>query len=188
MNDLIFFSVIEYPDIFTYILKNLILYKDKNFVILSKMMRFNNRTAKYTIALFIILGISGLLYTSSFLQYGITQNKTGNTTAGSKQKDIGNMQQLQSLTKGNQQLLANSSSVSDDSLTKLSKESSTSKPNMTKETGQSQDGGQNQSASSQSGGQNQSASSQAGGQNQSAKSGGPLDQLGKMLGLTGGKK
>ncbi|MER5174639.1 MAG: hypothetical protein ABJB76_09815 [Candidatus Nitrosocosmicus sp.] len=133
-------------------------------------------SAKYTIAILTILGISGLLYASSFLQFGIAQNNSGGNNAGSQKKDVTSQQDLKNLTKGNQELLANSSSISNSSVTGMSKESSVGKPNMTKETGQSQSGQSAQNQTSQSG---QSA------QNQTSQSKGPLDFLSNLM---GGKK
>ncbi len=152
-----------------------ILYKNKNFVILFNTMIFKMNGAKYTIAILAILGISGLLYASSFLQFGIAQNNSGNN-AGSQKKDVGSQQDLKNLTKGNQELFANSSSISNSSVSGISKESSVGKPNMTKETGQSQSGQSAQNQTSQSG---QSA------QNQTSQSKGPLDFLSNLM---GGKK
>ncbi len=101
-------------------------------------MEFKLSTAKYAIAIFTILGIAGLLYTSNLLQTVIAQNKSNSNNTGTEKKDVGSLQQLKSLTKGNQELLANKSSVSNTSITGMSKESSAGKPNMTKETGQNQ--------------------------------------------------
>ena len=39
-------------------------------------MKFKMNRTKYAIAIFTILGISGLLYASSFLQYGVAQNQS----------------------------------------------------------------------------------------------------------------
>jgi hypothetical protein len=161
-------------------------------------MKFKMNRTKYAIAIFTILGISGLLYASSFMQYGVAQNQSNANNATSQKKDVGSIKDLQNLTKGNQELLKNSSNISNSSVAGISKESLTTKPNMSnaKIQNQSQSGGQNQSqsgAQSQSGGQNQSQSggqnqSQSGGQNQSQSGGqnkGPLDQL---LGSIMGKK
>ncbi len=137
-------------------------------------MKFKMNRVKYTIAIFTILGISGLLYASSFLQFGIAQNKSDGNKATSQKNDVGSIKALQNLTKGNQELLANKSSISNSSISGISKESLTTKPNMSNVIIKNQSGGQNQS---QSGGHNQS---QSGGQNK-----GPLDQL---LGSLMGKK
>ncbi|MDQ6724058.1 MAG: hypothetical protein M3Z01_07325 [Thermoproteota archaeon] len=137
------------------------MYKNKNFVVLLNTMRFKKNEVKYTIAILTILGVSGLLYASSFLQFGVAQNNSGGNNTGSQKKDVTSVQDLNKLTKGNQELLANSSSISNSSLsTGLGKESSTGKPNMTKESGQSA-------------------------QNQSGQSKGPLDFLSNLM---GGKK
>jgi hypothetical protein len=181
-------------------------------------MKFNFSTAKYTIAIFTILGISTLLYTSSFMQYGIAQNKSSSSSASSqKPKDIGTQQQLKSLTQGNQQILANNSKISNSSLSKIGSESATppptqgkpvpkSQPNptATQSTGQNQSSNKAASNATQSAGQNQSSNkaasnatqsagqsgnqSQSAGHNQSAKSSGPLDQLSKMVGSLVGGK
>ena len=171
-------------------------------------MKFKMNRTKYAIAIFTILGIAGLLYASSFMQYGVAQNQSNGNKAASQKNDIGSVKDLQNLTKGNQELLKNSSNISNSSVAGMSKESLTTKPNMSNVSiknqsqsgAQSQSGGQNQSgAQSQSGGQNQSQSgaqnqsgaqpiwctkSQSGGQNQSgAQNKGPLDQLlGSILG------
>jgi hypothetical protein len=158
-------------------------------------MKFKMNRTKYTIAIFTILGIAGMLYASSLMQYGMAQNQSTANNAASQKNDIGSVKDLQNLTKGNQELLKNSSNISNNSsLAGMSKESLTTKPNMSNASiknqsqsgAQSPSGGQNQSgAQSQSGGQNQSgAQSQSGGQNQSgAQNKGPLDQLlGSILG------
>jgi hypothetical protein len=144
-------------------------------------MKFKMNHTKYAIAIFTILGIAGLLYASSFMQYGVAQNQSNGNKAASQKNDIGSVKDLQNLTKGNQELLKNSSSISNNSsIAGMSKESLTTKPNMSNVSikNQSQSGAQ-----SQSGGQNQS---QSGGQNQSqsgVQNKGPLDQLlGSILG------
>jgi hypothetical protein len=114
------------------------LYKDKNFVKLVITMKFKFSTAKYTIAIFTILGISALLYTSSFMQYGLAQNKSSSTPASSQKKDIGTLQQLKSLTQGNQQMLANNSKISNSSLSKLGEEHKTPPPTQGKPVPKSQ--------------------------------------------------
>jgi hypothetical protein len=101
-------------------------------------MKFKFSTAKYTIAIFTILGISALLYTSSFMQYGLAQNKSSSTPASSQKKDIGTLQQLKSLTQGNQQMLANNSKISNSSLSKLGEEHKTPPPTQGKPVPKSQ--------------------------------------------------
>ena len=80
-------------------------------------MRFKMNVAKHTIAIFIIVGISGLLYTSSFLPSVFAQNTT-NTGTGSQQQGAGTFEELQNLTgsKGNKDLLANNTPISNSSL------------------------------------------------------------------------
>jgi hypothetical protein len=143
-------------------------------------MKFKMNHTKYAIAIFTILGIAGLLYASSFMQYGVAQNQSNGNKAASQKNDVGSVKELQNLTKGNQELLKNSSNISNSSVGGISKESLTTKPNMTNAHIKNQSGAQSQSA-----GQNQSgAQSQSAGQNQSgAQNKGPLDQLlGSILG------
>ena len=80
-------------------------------------MRFKMNVAKHTIAIFIIVGISGLLYTSSFLPSAFAQNTT-NSGTGSQQQGAGTFKELQNLTgsKGNKDLLANNTPISNSSL------------------------------------------------------------------------
>ena len=86
--------------------------------------------SKHTIAIFLIVGISGLLYTSSFLPSAFAQN-TPNTDTGSQQQGsqqqgsqqqgsqlpgAGTFEELQNLTQGNKDLLANNTPISNSSL------------------------------------------------------------------------
>ncbi len=181
-------------------------------------MRFKMNVAKHTIAIFIIVGISGLLYTSSFLPSVFAQNTT-NTGNGSQQQGAGTFEELQNLTgsKGNKDLLANNTSISNSSLSSgMQLEQDTDKSKAGQETDeqklghnpqgqagpaldqstpqQNQTGqGQQQSGQNQTGqGQQQSGQNQTGqGQQQSGQnqSKGPLDQIGQTLsGLFGGNK
>jgi hypothetical protein len=181
-------------------------------------MRFKMNVAKHTIAIFIIVGISGLLYTSSFLPSVFAQNTSGNGT-GTQQQGAGTLEQLQNLTgsKENKELLANNTPISNSSLsTGLQLEQDTDKSKAGQETDEQKLGHnpqgqvgpaldqstpqQNQtSQGQQQSGQNQtSQGQQQSGQNQTSQgqqqsgqnqSKGPLDQIGQTLsGLFGGKK
>jgi hypothetical protein len=172
-------------------------------------MRFKMNVAKYIVAIFTIVGISGLLYTSSFLPSVFAQGSAGNNT-GSQQQGIGTFEELQNLTQGNQQLLANNTSISNSSLSSgMELEQDTDQPNATaaanetdqqqlQHTPQSQVGpaidpsagpesqqnqtsqGQQQNQTSQ--GQQQNQTSQGQQQPQQNQTGGPLDQLMKLFG------
>jgi len=99
-------------------------------------MRFKMNVAKHTIAIFIIVGISGLLYTSSFLPSVFAQNTSGNGT-GTQQQGAGTLEQLQNLTgsKENKDLLANNTPISNSSLsTGLQLEQDTDKSKAGQET------------------------------------------------------
>jgi hypothetical protein len=173
-------------------------------------MRFKMNVAKHTIAVFIIVGISGLLYTSSFLPSVFAQNTPNNGT-GSQQPGIGTLKELQNLTQGNKELLANNTPISNSSLSSgLQLEQDTDKSKAGQETDEQKLGhnpqgqvgpaidqsnpvqnqtGQGQQQPGQPG-QNQTGQGQQQpgqpGQNQSK---GPLDQIGQTLGgLFGGKK
>ncbi len=87
--------------------------------------------ANSTILLLTIVGISGLLYASSFLPFGVAQNTSSSNNTES-QNDIGTIQELQNLTLGYQEILSNGSDISNSSLPSgLEKEQSTDSPNMT---------------------------------------------------------
>ena len=181
-------------------------------------MRFKMNVAKHTIAIFIIVGISGLLYTSSFLPSAFAQNTT-NSGTGSQQQGAGTFKELQNLTgsKGNKDLLANNTSISNSSLSSgMQLEQDTDKSKAGQETDEQKLGHnpqgqagpaldqstpqQNQtSQGQQQSGQNQtSQGQQQSGQNQTSQgqqqsgqnqSKGPLDQIGQTLGgLFGGNK
>ena len=83
-------------------------------------MRFKMNVSKHTIAIFLIVGISGLLYTSSFLPSAFAQNTpntdTGSQQQGSQQPGAGTFEELQNLTQGNKDLLANNTPISNSSL------------------------------------------------------------------------
>ena len=174
--------------------------------------------AKHTIAIFIIVGISGLLYASSFLPSVFAQNTT-NSGHGSQQQGAGTLEELQNLTgsKENKDLLANNTPISNSSLSSgLQLEQDTDKSKAGQETDEQKLGHnpqgqvgpsldqstpqQNQtSQGQQQSGQNQtSQGQQQSGQNQTSQgqqqsgqnqSKGPLDQIGQTLsGLFGGKK
>ena len=142
--------------------------------------------AKYIVAIFTIVGISGLLYTSSFLPSVLAQNtpasNTGSQQQGAQQQNspqsgIGTFEELQNLTQGNKDLLANNSDISNSSLSSgLELEQDTDQPNATaaaNETDQKQAGHTPQSqvgpALDQSAGQQQQ-------QNQTGQSAGQQQQ------------
>ncbi len=172
--------------------------------------------AKYILAIFTIVGISGLLYTSSFLPSVFAQNTPSDST-GSQQQGVGTFEELENLTQGNQDLLSNGSDISNASLSSgLELEQDTDQPNATaaaNETDQQQAGHdpqgqigpsldpsaqpqQNQTEQQQppqqageQPQQNQTGQQQAGEQPQQNQSQGqgPLDQiLGPIKGLFGG--
>ena len=93
--------------------------------------------AKYIVAIFTIVGISGLLYTSSFLPSILAQNTPDSDTGsqqgqGSQQQGVGTFEELQNLTQGNEDLLANNSDISNTSLSSgLELEQDTDQPNAT---------------------------------------------------------
>src|SRR5919107_5260058 len=116
---------------------------NKNFIILLNTMRFKMNVVTYIVAIFAIVGISGLLYTSSFLPSTFAQNASDSASTGSQQQQnssqsgIGTIGELQNLTQGNQQMLANNTSISNSSLSSgLELEQDTDQPaaNATKET------------------------------------------------------
>ncbi|MEJ7641649.1 MAG: hypothetical protein WKF36_05570, partial [Candidatus Nitrosocosmicus sp.] len=98
-------------------------------------MRFKMNVAKYVVAIFTIVGISGLLYTSSFLPSVFAQGAADSNTGsqqqqGSQQQGVGTFEELQNLTQGNQELLANNSDISNASLSSgLELEQDTDQPN-----------------------------------------------------------
>jgi hypothetical protein len=180
-------------------------------------MRFKMNVAKHTIAIFIIVGISGLLYTSSFLPSVFAQNTpnngTGSQQQGSQQQGAGTFEQLQNLTgsKENKDLLANNTPISNSSLsTGLQLEQDTDKskagqetdeqklghnpqgqvgPALDQSTPQQNQTSQGQQQSGQSGQNQTSQGQQQSGQSGQNQSKGPLDQIGQTLsGLFGGKK
>jgi hypothetical protein len=175
-------------------------------------MRFKMNVAKHTIAIFIIVGISGLLYTSSFLPSVFAQN-TSNSGTGSQQQGAGTLEELQNLTgsKGNKDLLANNTPISNSSLSsglQLEQDTDKSKagqetdeqklghnpqgqvgPALDQSTPQQNQTSQGQQQSGQSGQNQTSQGQQQSGQSGQNQSKGPLDQIGQTLsGLFGGKK
>ncbi|MGN6349799.1 MAG: hypothetical protein ACTHLL_08645 [Candidatus Nitrosocosmicus sp.] len=157
-------------------------------------MNFNLKNTKYAIAIFAVFAISGLLYTSSALQYGFAQSNSssgggsaaqsssGGSSTGEQQKnDIGSASQLHNLTgAGTEKILSNNTSISSSSLSKIGNESKTPPPSEGKPAPksqsfptQSQAAGQggNQSLTGQNAGQSQSSGGQSQG-NQSSSSGG----------------
>ncbi len=114
-------------------------------------MRFKMYIVKYILAIFTIVGISGLLYTSSFLPSVFAQNTPSESTGsqqqgsqqqgsqqqgsqqqGSQQQGIGTFEELRNLTQGNRDLLSNGSDISNASLfSGLELEQDTDQPNAT---------------------------------------------------------
>jgi hypothetical protein len=183
--------------------------KIKNFIILLNIMRFKMNVAKYIVAIFTIVGISGLLYTSSFLPSAFAQNASDSAT-GSQQQGVGTFEELQNLTQGNEDLLANNSDISNASMSSgLELEQDTDQPNATaaaNETDQQQAdhdpqaqtgpaldpsaGQQQQNQTGQPAGQQQqNQTGQPAGQQQQNQSKGMLDQLLEPFkGLMGGNQ
>jgi hypothetical protein len=105
-------------------------------------MRFKMNVAKYVVAIFTIVGISGLLYTSSFLPSVLAQGAADNNTGsqqqqpsqqqqGSQQEGVGTFEELQNLT-GNEDILANNTDISNASLSSgMELEQDTDQPNAT---------------------------------------------------------
>jgi hypothetical protein len=185
---------------------------NKNFIILLNTMRFKMNVVTYIVAIFAVVGISGLLYTSSFLPSTFAQNasdsaNTGSQQQNSSQSDIGTIGELQNLTQGNQQMLANNTSISNSSLSSgLELEQDTDQPatNSTTETDEQKLGhnpqgqvgpsleqsaqsqnqtGQGQQSQNQTGQGQQSQNQTGQGQQSQNQTGqGPLDQLLKPLG------
>jgi hypothetical protein len=162
-------------------------------------MNFNIKNTKYAIAIFAVFAISGLLYTSSALQYGFAQSNSssgggsaaqsssgGGSTGGQQKNDIGSASQLHNLTgAGTEKILSNNTSISNSSLSKIGNESKTPPPTQGKPAPKSQTfptqsaaagQGGNQSLTgqnvgqSQSGGQSQGNQSSSGGQSQGNQS------------------
>jgi hypothetical protein len=187
--------------------------KIKNFIILLNIMRFKMNVAKYIVAIFTIVGISGLLYTSSFLPSVFAQGaadtqqqQPSQQQQGSQQEGVGTFEELQNLTQGNEDLLANNSDISNTSLSSgLELEQDTDQPNATaaaNETDQQQADHdpqaqigpaldpsaapqQNQTEQQQPAGEQQQPAGQQ--QNQTGQAAGPLDQiLEPFKGLLGG--
>src|SRR3954447_9475126 len=168
-------------------------------------MNFTKKSMKYAVVIFTVFAISGLLYTSSIIQYGFAQNNSSSNSSGSsgsgsqgnsssggsssgQKNDIGTAAELHNLTgAGTQKILSNNSKISNTGgLSKLGNESSMDKPNMTKGPSsqpfptQSQAAGQpgNQSLTGQNVGQSQNQSSSSGGAGQQSSGGAGQSQNG----------
>ncbi len=135
-------TLLLYDEILTWFCQNPMLSnKIKNFIILLNIMRFKMNVAKYIVAIFTIVGISGLLYTSIFLPSVFAQNtpdgdtgaqQQGGQEQSAQQPGAGTFEELQNLTQGNKDLLANNSAISNTSLsTGLELEQDTDQPNAT---------------------------------------------------------
>jgi hypothetical protein len=159
-------------------------------------MNFNMKNTKYTIAIFAVFAISGLLYTSSVLQYGLAQSNSssgggaqGNSSSsgspsGQKQNDIGSIQEMKNATGSNQAIIGNNTGISNSSVAKVTKENNMEPiGNQSNNSGAQSQGNQSSSSGAQSQG-NQSSSS--GAQSQGNQSSNPLGFLTNLLG--GGKK
>ncbi len=167
--------------------------------------------AKYIVAIFTIVGISGLLYTSSFLPSVLAQNASYSDPSDLNQRGVGTFEELQNLTQGNEDLLANGTDISNASMSSgLELEQDTDQPNATaaaNETDQQQADHdpqgqigpaldpsaapqQNQTEQQQPAGQEQQQNQTgqpAGQEQQQNQSKGPLDQLLEPFrGLMGG--
>ncbi len=157
--------------------------------------------AKFIVAIFTIVGISGLLYTSSFLPTVLAQGAAQTGPDDFRPGGVGTFEELQNLTQPGRELLTNGTAISNTSLSSgLELEQDTDQPNATaaaNETDQQQADHDPQgqvgpaldpTATEQQ--QNQTGQ-QAGGQqqqqNQTGQAAGPLDQiLEPFKGLLGG--
>ena len=147
-------------------------------------MKFNIKNTKYTIAIFAVFAISGLLYTSSALQNGfaqsnpssgsgggsLAQSNSGSPTTGGQKNEIGTAAQMHNLTgAGTQQILSNNTSISNPNAGKVSNENKAPAPSQGKPTPKSQPFPTPSQAAGQSG--NQSLTGQNVGQSKSSGSG-----------------